>query len=104
MANYERIQNAVYDAIDEVNKQLPRGIRLEKSPDEALYGRSGKLESLDFVTLVMEVENKVQREFGVELMLTDEHLLSKEKSPFLTVGTLVEHLDAVLKEKATNGE
>lgn len=98
MSNYERIRKAVYDVIDEVNKQMPSGVQVEKSPDAALYGGSSKLESLDFVTFIMEVEEKIQKEFGVELLLTDENLLSKEVSPFRTVGTLVEHLDGQLKE------
>jgi hypothetical protein len=44
----------------------------------------------------MEVETKVQSEFDVDFVLTDEDLLSKEKSPFSTVGSLVEHLQTVL--------
>jgi acyl carrier protein len=98
MANKERIQKAVYEAIDEINTQLPGGVSLEKSADAALYGKSGKLESLDFVTFIMEVETKIQEEFGIDFVLTDEDLLSKEKSPFLTVGTLIEHLEEQLKE------
>ena len=46
----------------------------------------------------MEVETKIQDEFGIDFLLTDEDLLSKEKSPFLTVGTLIEHLEEQLKE------
>ena len=89
MSKHERIKNAVYHAIDELNDQLPKGVSIDKSPDAALYGKSGKLESLDFVTLIMEVETKIQEEFGIDFLLTDEDLLSKEKSPFLTVGTLI---------------
>jgi len=98
MSKHERIKNAVYHAIDELNVQLPKGVSIDKSPDAALYGKSGKLESLDFVTLIMEVETKIQDEFGIDFLLTDEDLLSKEKSPFLTVGTLIEHLEEQLKE------
>lgn len=98
MSNQARIQKAVYDVIDEVNKQLNRGVQLEKSPEAALYGKPSKLDSLDFVTFIMEVETEIQNEFGVELLLTDENLLSKEASPFRTVGTLVEHIDRQLKE------
>jgi len=97
MSKHERIQKAVYDAIDELNKQL-KGVQIEKASDAALYGKSGKLESLDFVTLIMEVETAIQNEFGVDFLLTDENLLSKQSSPFLTVGTLIEHLDKTLEE------
>lgn len=98
MAELPRIEKAVFEAIDEMNSQLPKGVVIEKSSDAALYGKTGKLESLDFVALIVEVETKIQNEFGVDFMLTDENLLSKEKSPFVTVGSLVEHIQGVLEE------
>lgn len=96
MAEREKIEKAVFEAIDEMNSQLPKGIVVEKSLDAPLYGRSGKLESLDFVSFIFEVESKIQSEFGIDLVLTDENLLSKESSPFVTVGSLIEHLEGVI--------
>jgi len=98
MDNRDRIVQAIYSAVDELNKQLPKGNSLEKSPGAVLYGKSGKLESLDFVTFIMEVEEKIKDEFGVEVMITDENLLSKENSPFSTLGTLTEYLEEILKD------
>lgn len=99
MANNERITNAVYAAVDELNKQLPKGAQVEKAPDAPLYGSSGKLESLDFVTLIMEVEEKINAEFGTEITIADENLLSKQNSPFSSVRTLIEYLEEVLKQE-----
>jgi len=99
MANEERITTAVYAAVDELNAQLPGGVEIEKSLDAPLYGAAGKLESLDFVTLIMEVEEKVNAEFGTDITIADENLLSKEKSPFSTLGTLIEYLQELLNAK-----
>jgi acyl carrier protein len=96
MADRERIERVVYEAIDELNKHLPKGTRVEKSPAAALYGPDGALESLDFVDFIMDVESRVGSEFGIDVMLTDDDLLSKQRSPFATVGTLVEHLQGVV--------
>jgi acyl carrier protein len=93
----DRIQKAVYAAVDELNRQLPGGVQVEKSLDAPLYGASGKLESLDFVTLIMEVEEKINAEFGTDITIADENLLSKEKSPFSSLETLIEYLDEMLK-------
>ncbi len=83
MATDERVSRAVFSAVDELNAQLPAGVSVEKSLDAPLYGAGGKLESLDFVTLIMEVE-----------------LLSKAKSPFSTLRTLIEYLEELLKQPA----
>jgi acyl carrier protein len=104
MSNRERIVRAVYSAVDDLNEQLPKGVAVKKSQDEPLYGKSGQLESLDFVTFIMEVEEKVRAEFGVEVVITDEHLLSKEKSPFSTLGTLTEYLEGKRSRTLTRRE
>jgi len=98
MPTDERITKAVLAAVDEVNQQLPGGVQIEKSLDAPLYGSSGKLESLDFVTLIMEVEEKINAEFGTDITIADENLLSKQKSPFSTLGTLTEYLQDLLRE------
>ncbi len=96
MAERERVEKAVFDAVNEMNLQLPKDAAIEKSPDAPLYGKDGKLESLDFVAFIVEVETKIQSEFGVDFFLTDDNLLSKKSSPFITVGTLVEHIQKAL--------
>ena len=102
MAPKDRITKAVYAAVDEVNEQLQGGIEIEKSLDARLYGDQGKLESLDFVTLIMAVEEEINSEFGTDITIADENLLSKEKSPFSTLGTLIDYLDKVVPaEKGT---
>ena len=102
MPGDERISKAVFAAVDEVNEQLPKGVQIEKSLDAPLYGATGKLESLDFVTLIMEVEGKINAEFGTDITIADDDLLSKEKSPFSTLGTLIEYLHELLKEQDAN--
>ena len=98
MATDERVSKAVFNAVDELNTQLPAGVSIEKSLDAPLYGVGGKLESLDFVTLIMEVEEKINAEFGTDITIADENLLSKEKSPFSTLRTLIEYLEELLKQ------
>src|SRR5882757_594356 len=102
MATDERVSKAVFSAVDELNAQLPAGVSVEKSLDAPLYGAGGKLESLDFVTLIMEVEEKINAEFGTDITIADENLLSKAKSPFSTLRTLIEYLEELLKEQGAN--
>ncbi len=99
MTDHERIVKAVYAAVDELNQQLPKGVSVGKSLDAPLYGATGKLESLDFVTFIMEIEEKIKAEFGVDITIADENLLSKEKSPFSSLRTLIEYLEEVLKQE-----
>ena len=99
IASVERITTAVYIAVDEINHQLPKGAQIEKRLDASLYGASGQLESLDFVAFIMEVEEKINAEFKSNVTIADADLLSKQKSPFSTLGTLIEYLDEVLEQE-----
>jgi len=96
MANDEKIMRAVYAAVDDLNDQ---GVEVEKSLDAPLYSASGKLESLDFVSFITKVEEKINAEFGMDLTIADENLLSKEKSPFSSLRTLIEYLEELLKQE-----
>ena len=96
MADQERVQQAVYRAVDELNKQLPKGIAVDKARDAVLYGKTGKLESIDVVTLIMEVEDQVKAEFGASITIADDRAMSRENSPFLTVGTLTDYVAELL--------
>ncbi len=102
MNDEQRITKAVYAAVDSLNQQLPKGVEIEKSLDAPLYGPAGKLESLDFVTLIMEVEEKMKVEFGTDITIADENLLSKEKSPFSNLGTLIAYLKELLPGDASD--
>src|SRR5947208_11410698 len=99
MADRDRITKAVYLAVDALNAELPAGVSVEKSLDAPVYGAGGKLESLDIVTLIMEVEEKINAEFGTDITIADENLLSKEKSPFSTLGTLNDYLHELLTKE-----
>ncbi len=89
---------AIYRAVDELNKQVPKGVKVEKSPAEVLYGKSSQLESLDLVNFIMEVEDKIKEEFGISVVIADELAMSQENSPFLTLGTFTDYMTGLLAQ------
>lgn len=102
MTNNERITNVIFSAVEEVNDQLPRKQRLEKSIDAILFGKSGKLDSLGLVNLIVAVEEKIQEEFGVTVTLADERAMSQTNSPFKSLGTLADYVVLLLEEQANS--
>lgn len=96
MADRDRVLQAVYRAVDELNKQLPKGVSVPRAPDAVLYGQTGKLESIDVVTLIMELEDQIKAEFGTAITIADDRAMSRENSPFLTVGTLTDYVAELL--------
>ena len=82
MTERDKILKGIYDAVDEVNEQLPEGQTLEKSPDTVLLGESGKLESIDLVNILVATEENIEEAFGMPISITDERAVSETNSPF----------------------
>jgi len=94
----EKIIQAIFRAVDEVNQELPEGQRLKKSLDTVLFGRSGVLDSLGLVNLIVAAEEKIEEEFGSTITIADERAMSQKNSPFRTIGTLVDYVSSLLEE------
>jgi acyl carrier protein len=91
--------DAVYAAIDQINRQNAHQKPVRKEPETALYGSSSDLDSLDLINLVVAVEQQIEQRFGVALALADDRALSQEVSPFTTVRTLAEYIAMLFEER-----
>lgn len=92
MIEKERIMQVIFGAMEDVNSQLPPEQQLETSKETVLFGRSGKLDSLALVTLIVAIEEKLEEELEVKVTLADERAVSQRKSPFKTVETLTDYV------------
>jgi acyl carrier protein len=53
-----------------------------------LFGPDGILDSMGLVSLIVALEQALEREHTISVSLADEHALSQRRSPYRTVGTL----------------
>jgi acyl carrier protein len=71
---------------------------LAKSADTVLFGKSGSLDSLGLVNLIVAVEQGLEETFEASLTLADERAMSQKNSPFRNVNALAEYVDVLLSE------
>ena len=100
MTERDKILKSIYEAVDEVNEQLPEDQALEKSPDTVLLGESGKLESIDLVNILVATEENIEETFDTPISITDERAVSEKNSPFKTIDTLCDFISNLLKENS----
>ena len=67
----ENVVLSIFKAIDEVNKMLPEERRLQKLTDTFLAGDRGKLESLELINFIVELEGRLQKDFGLTFNLIE---------------------------------
>jgi acyl carrier protein len=66
--------------------------------DTVLVGKDAVLDSLGVVSLIVEVEQRVEGEHGVSITLANDRAMSQRNSPFRTVGVLTDHVLTMVAE------
>jgi acyl carrier protein len=68
--------------------------------DTPLVGPSSQLDSMALVSLVLDVEQRLEEEHGLTVSLMDERALSRKRSPFRSVGTLADYIVESIDQSA----
>ena len=98
MSNRKKILEFIYRAIDSVNIQQDENLKLNKDPDEIIFGKNGKLDSLGLINLIVAIEQNITDEYETSITLADERAMSQGHSPFRNVESMVDYIDLLLEE------
>ncbi|MDP8208362.1 MAG: hypothetical protein P9L92_16975 [Candidatus Electryonea clarkiae] len=93
-----RAKEVIDAAIDEVNQLRPVKQRISKSPETILIGKSGALDSLGLINLLVAIEEKAEDLFDVELSLGLEASMEEQQSTFSNINNLTDYIAKVLEE------
>ena len=69
------------------------------SSESRLFGGKSGLDSLNFVILITDIEERINDEFGKTVTLADERAMSQSRSPFRRVRTLADHIIELLTKE-----
>jgi len=94
----EKIEQLIFEVIDEFNIQYNGRYQLTKSQDTVLFGREGILDSLGLVSFIAAIEEKFEDTFGKVMTLADARAVSQKNSPFRSVATLIDYLKEIINE------
>ena len=90
--------NIVIASIQEVFAQTGEAAPAVLTEDTVLVGKDAVLDSLGVVSLIVEVEQRVEGEHGASVTLANDKAMSARNSPFRTVGVLTDHLVSMVAE------
>ena len=83
--------------IEETNAVLEEHVS-DMNNDTALFGKSGLLDSMGLVSMIVAVEQDVEDEFDKNVTIADARAMSQKHSPFATVGSLAVYIEGLIKE------
>lgn len=95
----EKIKNIVTNSLQEFNEEVDEDKLLEISKNTILLDKKGKLDSLDFVTLLLIIESNIFNKLGKNITIVSEKAFSKKYSPFKDVESLTEFITELLENE-----
>ena len=92
----ETLKEIIVEAIKDNIVEKEKIHDLENKGDE--YQILSNMDSLDMVSVLVDIESKVQDEFGVDILISSERAMSA-KGPFSTVGNLLSFTMKLIQEE-----
>jgi len=93
----EKVEKIVLDSLKEFNGEADKDKVLEISKDTVLLDIDGKIDSLDFVALIVIIETNILDKLDKDITIVNEKAFSGEYNPFKNVNTLIEFILEILE-------
>jgi hypothetical protein len=97
----ESLLKCIKDSLDEVNTMREEAIPTDAFDEVHLYGDTGVFDSMQLVSFLTVVEEKIADELGINVTIVSERAVSRKISPFSNVSTLVDYLLEEIGETVT---
>ena len=91
----------VVASLKEVFAQVGTPVPESIGEETVLVGNEAVIDSLGVVSLIVEVEQRLEGEHGISVTLANDKAMSARNSPFRTVGVLADHCVAMAQEVAS---
>jgi hypothetical protein len=92
----DKIYDIIFYALNEVNRLRSSASQIPEKTDVCLYGSNSYLDSLEFVNLMVTIEQRIENDFRITISLTGPELKLSDKNPFRTVETLHHYVAGIL--------
>ncbi|MDE6433385.1 MAG: hypothetical protein K2L07_04075 [Lachnospiraceae bacterium] len=92
------VKEIIMDSIEELNEQLDDDRQLVYSEDVRLIGKKAAIDSMEFVTFITIIEERISDELDKDIRIVSDKAFSRERSPFYSFETLEEFIAELIKE------
>jgi acyl carrier protein len=92
------LQEVVLESVAQLNRSRTPSEQLEVSPTAPIFGDASPLDSLGLVALLIEIEERLA-DRGMTITLANERALSRARSPFRDVPTLLTYLEELVAHR-----
>ena len=99
MITAEAVDAVIFGALEAVNSEREPDDKVAISTSTTLFGVDAALDSLEFVSLITDVETSMNVDHELGISLADDRAMSRPVSPYSTVTTLRDYILELAAEK-----
>jgi len=99
MITADAVDAVIFEALEAVNSEREPDDRVAISTSTKLFGVDAALDSLEFVSLITDVETSMNVDHELGISLADDRAMSRPVSPYSTVTTLRDYILELAAEK-----
>jgi len=93
------VEQIIFKCIEFLNEEIGDDNKLLLSENTLLLAEGSGIDSLQLVSLVIELEESLSAKYGVQVSLSDDEALFQENSPYHSVGSLRDYACIVISCK-----
>lgn len=92
MITTDVVDTIIFRALDALNAERDPEHQITVSSATPLFGVEAALDSLEFVSLITDVEASLNLDHGLDISLADDRAMARPQSPYATVETLRDYI------------
>jgi len=96
------ILNIIISTLKEIIKQKDLSVENELEESTILLGIDSVFDSIILVTLVADIEEKIEDNFDIFITIVDEKAMSLQQSPFLTIQSLCDYVCLLINQEISD--
>lgn len=98
MSKKDEVQGIIFQAVENLNKERDSDEQIDVGPGTALFGPDALLNSLELVSVMVDIETMSADKFGQLVSLTDDKAMERDPVPFVSIATLTDYILELLGE------
>lgn len=100
MSTEDDILSIIFTAIDEINDEKEPDQKIEKALETVLFGDDAGLDSLDLVSMIVDIEGAASEAFDMLICLSDDKAMDRDPVPFTSVSNLKGYILQLVSENS----
>jgi acyl carrier protein len=98
MITTDVVDTIIFRALEALNAERGPEDQITVSSATPLFGVEAALDSLEFVSIITDVEASLNLDHGLDISLADDRAMARPQSPYATVETLRDYILELAEE------